>query len=64
MEKKEIIPALNNRVIYDGTEYILTAYFLRKSKDGRLIHDAELRDMRANSVMYVPLEQVNNVKEE
>lgn len=59
MEKKEIIPALNGKVIYNGTEYILTAYFLRKSKDGRLIHDAELRDMKANSVMYVPLEQVN-----
>lgn len=39
-------------------EYILTACILRKDKQGRFYYQAELKDLKANSVCIVPLEKV------
>ena len=45
---------LERRVMYEGSEYYLSAYILRKIK-GKLYHQAELVDLKANAVYIVPL---------
>ena len=63
MEVKEIIPNLNNRVIYNGSEYTLTGATIRRDKRGQIYYSAELLDKNKNSICIVSLEAVEIWKE-
>ena len=57
MRLQEVRERLNSPVEYRGTEYQFTACILRKA--GQLWkYSAELKDVKANSVVIVPLEEV------
>ena len=60
MEVKEIIPNLNNKVIFNGSEYILSGSTIRKDKQGKIFYQAELLDKNGNSVCIVKLEDITN----
>ena len=63
MEVKEIIPNLNNKVIYNGSEYTLTGANIRRDKRGQIYYSAELLDKNKNSICIVSLEAVEIWKE-
>lgn len=63
MEVKEIIPNLNKRVIYNGSEYTLTGSTIRKNKHGETYYSAELLDKNKNSVCVVRLEEIETWSE-
>lgn len=57
MRLQEVREQLNRLVEYRGDRYQLTACILRKV--GKLWkYSAELKDVKANSVVIVPLEEV------
>ena len=57
MRLQDVREQLNRPVEYQGTEYQFTACILRKA--GELWkYSAELKDVKANSVVIVPLEEV------
>lgn len=58
MELKEIIPNLNEMVIYNGSPYVLKASVVSKDNDGNLRYQAVIKDLKANSISYVKLEDV------
>ena len=58
MEIKEIVPNLNKKVIYDGSEYTLTGSTIRKNNQGKIFYQAEILDKNKNSVCIVRLEDV------
>lgn len=59
MRLQEVREQLNSPVLWRGTKYQFTACILRKT--GELWkYSAELKDSRANSVVIVPLEEVEN----
>ena len=57
MQVSEVKSAFDKIVNYDGSKYRLTAYILR-SKDGKLLYQLELSDLKANSVLIAPMEEV------
>lgn len=63
MKTEEVKNALGKRVHYTSkkmfidADYIFTAYTLRVAK-GKLFRQAELRDLCNNSIIIVPLEEV------
>jgi len=59
MKISEVKRAVNKPVIYENSKYILTACILRKDKLNRFVYSAELKDMKANSIVIVKLEDVN-----
>ena len=60
MRLQEVREQLNRQVEYQGTEYQFAACILRKV--GELWkYSAELKDVKANSVVIVPLEEVQGV---
>lgn len=60
MEVKEIIPNLNKKVTYNGSEYTFTGSIVRKNEQGKIFYQAELLDKNKNSVCIVKLEDVKN----
>lgn len=57
MRLQEVREQLNRPVEYRGSRYQFTACILRKA--GQLWkYSAELKDVKANSVVIVPLEEV------
>lgn len=66
MTKDEIISCLNKTVLVtdemhyiNKVPYIFRQYILyRDEKTGRLVHLAQVQDMKANSVLYVGLDQI------
>jgi hypothetical protein len=60
MKIDEVKKSMNRKVLYEGTEYTLTAYILRKS-DG-FYHQAEILDKTKHSVLIVPLEKVKTAE--
>lgn len=60
MEIKEIIPNLNRRVIFRGSDnYTMTGCTIRRNKEGQIYYAAELLDNKnGNSVCVVRLEEV------
>ena len=46
------------QVEYKGAKYYPTGYQLSFRKDGSVIHTAILHDLNANSLAYVPLQDV------
>lgn len=69
MTKNEIIPSLNKVVLVtdkmhylDRVPYIFRQYILyRDEKTGRLVHQAQVQDMKASSVLYVGLDQIEGL---
>ena len=60
MRLQEVREQLNRPVEYRGSRYQFTACILRKA--GELWkYSAELKDNKANSVVIVPLEEVQGV---
>jgi hypothetical protein len=59
MELKNIIPNLNQTVIYNGSEYTLTGSIVRKDEQGNLFYQAEILDMNKNSICIVRLEDIH-----
>lgn len=60
MRLQEVREQLNRPVEYRGSRYQFTACILRKA--GELWkYSAELKDAKANSVVIVPLEEVQGV---
>lgn len=60
MRLQEVREQLNRPVEYRGSRYQFTACILRKA--GQLWkYSAELKDVKANSVVIVPLEEVQGV---
>lgn len=47
------------RVTVDGIEYYPEAYELGFNPDGSVRHTAIVHDLKANSILSVPLEKVN-----
>ena len=58
MEIKEIIPNLNKKVTFNGSEYTLVGSAIRKNEQGKIFYQAELLDKNKNSVCIVKLEDV------
>lgn len=58
MEVKDIIPNLNKKVIYDGSEYTLTGSIVKKDEQGKIFYRAEILDKNKNSVCIVGLEDI------
>lgn len=49
---------INEKVKYDDHIYILNACILRRMKNGQYYYQAELKELKANCVLIVPLEKV------
>ena len=60
MRLQDVRRQLNRSVEYRGTEYQFTACILRKAGE-RWKYSAELKYNKANSVVIVPLEEVQGV---
>ena len=62
IDRKTLIECIDNKtnVIYDGTEYLPQAYILRKVKNVWM-HSAELKDLKANSILTVPMERIETI---
>ena len=58
MNVKEIIPNLNEPVVYDGRTYTLTGSIIRKDSKGNLYYQAEILDKNKNSICIVRLEEI------
>lgn len=57
MQVSEVKSAFGKIVNYAGSKYRLTAYILR-SRNGKLLYQLELSDLKANSVLIAPMEEV------
>lgn len=63
MRLEDISSTMNRRVHYTDahnfidSEFIFTAYIVRKI-NGKVIRQAELKDIHSSSVIIVPLEEV------
>lgn len=51
------------RCIYNGIEYTPIRYELGFRTDGSVIHTAILKDIKANALVYAPLEKVEDINE-
>ena len=58
MDRNNVKKNLNKDVIYNGTEYLLTACIFRLNDDGSLYCQAELKDKSANSRLICRLEDI------
>jgi hypothetical protein len=47
------------RVVYNNSDYYPVAYQLSFADDGTVIHTAIIHDIKANSILHVPLDKVN-----
>lgn len=58
MDRSKIRGSLNKDVIYNGSEYIMTACIFRLKDNGSLYCQVELKDKSANSVLICRFEDV------
>ncbi len=58
MDRKKIKDYLNKDVIYNGSEYIMTACIFRMKPNGALYCQAEIKDKSANSVLICRPEDI------
>lgn len=64
MKVEDVKGALGKRVHYVSkkmfidSDYIFRAYILRISDRGKIFHQAELKDLCENSIIIVPLDEV------
>lgn len=62
MEVKEIIPNLNKRVRYkDSISYTFNGSTIKKRTNGEIYYLAELLDKNKNSILIVPLNEIETV---
>lgn len=47
-------------VTYDGKKYVPMGYVLGFDRKGRAVHSCELHDLKADSIVRVKLEKVEN----
>jgi hypothetical protein len=64
MEVKDIVPNLNKKVIYNGSEYVLKASIIRRNEQGKLFYQAELLDHNHNCMYIVKLEDIKCTENE
>ena len=60
MTEKDILPTLNQIVSYKNTLYKLTGVMIKKNDKGEIYYVAEIKDLNANSICWVRLEDVVN----
>ena len=60
MTPKDIIPTLNQIVSYRNVLYKFISAIIRKNDKGEIFYLAEIKDLNANSVCFVKLEDVDN----
>ena len=60
MTEKDILPNLNQIVSYKNTLYKLTGVMIKKNDKGEIYYVAEIKDLNANSICWVRLEDVVN----
>lgn len=60
MTPQDITNTLNQIVSYRNVLYKFVSAVIKKSEDGDIYYLAELRDLNANSICIVRLEDVNN----
>lgn len=58
MEISEVKSRLNTKVEYNKVEYILSGCILRKNDDGNLVYQAEIKNVKANSVIICGLKDI------
>lgn len=63
MNISEVKRSLERKVLYNGTEYILTGCIIRRSITGKFYYQAEIKDLNANSsLLYCRLEDLEEMK--
>ncbi len=60
MTPQDIIPTLNQIVSYRNVLYKFISAIIRKNDKGEIFYLAEIKDLNANSVCFVKLEDVDN----
>ncbi len=60
MTPQDIIPTLNQIVSYRNMLYKFNGAIIKKDKQGNIFYLAEIKDLNANSVCFVKLEDVAN----
>ena len=60
MTPQDIIPTLNQIVSYRNVLYKFISAIIRKNEKGEIFYLAEIKDLNANSVCFVKLEDVDN----
>lgn len=60
MKPQDITSTLNQIVSYRNILYKFVSAVIKKSENGDIYYLAELRDLNANSICIVRLEDVNN----
>lgn len=60
MTPQEIVPTLNQIVSYRNVLYKFISAIIRKNDKGEIFYLAEIKDLNANSVCFVRLEDVSN----
>lgn len=60
MKPQDITNTLNQIVSYRNILYKFVSAVIKKSEDGDIYYLSELRDLNANSICIVRLEDVNN----
>lgn len=63
MNISEVKASLNQRVLYNGTEYILTGCTIRRNeKTQEFFYQAEIADIKARSVLITKLTDIKAVR--
>ncbi len=60
MTPQDIVPTLNQIVSYKNVLYKFNSAIIKKDKQGDIYYLAEIKDLNANSVCFVKLEDVDN----
>ena len=60
MTANDITSTLNQIVSYKNTLYKLTGVMIKKNDKGEIYYIAEIKDLNANSICWVRLEDVVN----
>lgn len=62
MNISQVKRSLGRKVLYNGTEYILTGCIIRRSITGKFYYQAEIKDLNANSaLLYCRLEDLEEL---
>lgn len=62
MNISQVKRSLGRKVLYNGTEYILTGCIIRRSITGKFYYQAEIKDLNANSaLLYCRLEELEEI---
>jgi len=63
MNISKVKRSLGRKVLYNGTEYILTGCIIRQNITGQFYYQAEIKDLNANSaLLYCRLEDLEEMK--